>query len=239
MSEYKKERYKAELSHGHILLWLWGTLVVIDTGAEDSIGEFATEEWSVSNSKNTLVSLKKIAECIGEPSLKGLLGMNILGKTNWSLNLETEEFAILEDEPKVEGIEVPIEFFMGLPVIEIEINGNKTKCFLDFGAKLSYLPPSTLIVIKPLRTESDFHPLVGGSWQTAVIAKEVLIGGEALKVESGVLPTDIQFLLGNLTNIPGILGIDLLKQYEVVCLFKSQRKRIVLRRLQEESEVAL
>jgi hypothetical protein len=59
------------------------------------------------------------------------------------------------------GVEIPIGIFMGIPIMEFLVNGQGVKFFLDTGAKRSYLPSDFTNSFEILGVDEDFFPMVG------------------------------------------------------------------------------
>jgi hypothetical protein len=236
------ESFKLELINNHLVAYIFSKLVLIDTGCEDSAGNFTTSTWGTINRPGGVaggtVSLKTISDYVGYP-LDGLLGMGLLETVNFTINLKEERLTIFKNCPKSKGgVEIPLDQFLRVPVIPVCVDGIDFKAFADLGAQISYMPDSLVEGLVPIRVQEDFHPMAG-RFTTPIYRKEIVIGGDRVELEVGVLPSDVALAL-SFSRIPIILGLSLLQQYEATFVFTGKEKRIVLRRFEEkESEEAI
>lgn len=170
--------------------------------------------------------LNEISRHIGLP-IKALIGSDFLENVDVSIDplSETILFATPVDQnlPYYTGfkvpIEVPIEILMGIPaideilidipMIEVSINGQTHKAFLDTGAKLSYISSDLLGGIEAVdRDVEDFFPLLG-KFTTDVYPVDISIAdNHHVKLKCGILPPLLKNAL-NAKEIDIIIGSEL------------------------------
>ena len=111
-----------------------------------------------------------------------------------------------------------IEFLMGIPVIELEINGNPHKFFLDTGASVSYIKEDLVAGKVSIGKKEDFYPIFG-TFETESYEVKASLGGMEFNSEMCVLPKMLKVLL--MDGIDGILGADDLENFTAYMGFKS------------------
>ena len=156
----KEERFKIEMVKGVPLVYMYGNLLLLDTGARCSFGEIYNRLWG--KVKNPVirgpVSVRKIASNIGAPLMSGIIGNDLLKDYNLSLNLKKEELLISTEDLNPEGIELPVRFFHDVPYLRMVVDKKPLNAFFDTGATYFYLPPE--LAEKGVREEKDWAPLV-------------------------------------------------------------------------------
>ena len=210
------EEFKLELFDGHAIIRDDVNVILIDTGSpitihkEKSLG-FCGKEYTCSTSQMGLNS-KELSRLLGM-EVTTLLGVDVMKNYRVLLDYTSEKVVFTEGE--LEGFGERMEFtqFMGIPIIELNVDGNVGRFFLDTGAKLSYLKEALTAKYKAVRTERDFYPNVG-EFEVPVFDIEAKIGDEPLEVSFGTLPKLLQGLL-NMADVDGIIGYDLFRNFKV------------------------
>jgi hypothetical protein len=109
------------------------------------------------------------------------------------------------------GNDLPVEQWMGTPVLEFFTANGKTKALFDTGAKLCYMPRSAAKGLVPANHLQDFHVMTG-PFEADVYEVEVEIAGHPFIANCGVLPESLASIVGKMTGIEWIIGTDLLRQ---------------------------
>ncbi len=190
---------------GHLFLESDGGLWLIDTGAPTSFGSepavtIAREQFRVGSdylglTAETLSSFVAV-ECIG------LLGADILGRLDFILDAPSGRSTISHGELEHGGTAVPLDEFMGIPIVSARISGIDYRMFFDTGAQISYFQHDTLASFPSAGRASDFYPGVG-QFETETHNVDVTLGGVEFTLRCGVL----HGLLGAALMMAGTEGI--------------------------------
>ena len=197
---------------GHIFIELEGDLWLLDTGAPKSFGTncnpaIAGEELTLSKSYLGLTA-ETLSEFVGVPCV-GLLGADVLGRFDQIIDISGGQFTISTTELTHDGRLVPLDEFMGIPIVSAQIGGNDYRMFFDTGAKVSYFQDSDLLAeYPPAGNLTDFFPGIG-QFQTETCQLELTLGDMVFTLRCGQLPG----LLGAsllMADAQGIIGNQLL-----------------------------
>jgi hypothetical protein len=115
---------------------------------------------------------------------------------------------------------------MQIPLIGCTIDGMEYTSFLDTGAKLSYLPSSSVADRKSVGQQTDFYP-GEGTFTTECYDLPTQFGSETITIRYGVLPPNVLFALG-IGGAQGIIGYDFFKEFSVL-LRKGYREMYIAR----------
>ena len=216
--------YKLEIFNGHPIIKEGENIILIDTGAPTTIHssdrlQFNNQAFNVTSSYMGLTT-GYVSELLGM-NITTLMGMDVLSKFKFSLNYKNNIVAFLKTETEDnnskligKGLLVLISTFMGIPIIELEVNNKKLKFFLDTGANISYLPEAITNNMYSKGTESDYYPGFG-KFDTPIYELETKIGNEKFQARYGNLPQLLQMSL-QLGNIDGIIGFDFFNNFNII-----------------------
>ena len=143
--------------------------------------------------------------------LDGLIGMDLLGE--FMLTFVRGELYVDEDVRDVDFLDLTTEVVMGLPVIQMEVNGHRVKMFVDTGAKISYLTPAYLEGCAVEEVLSDFYPLIG-RYTVEVSTLSGHLNGWSVLARFARPPAMVNMTL-MMTGTDGIMGSDLFDSYYV------------------------
>lgn len=189
--------------------------VLIDTGASASFGRGPTV--SLGGRDFRLArdyfgqSIEEIGRLVGG-NFYALLGADILGSFDWELDLEQGSFTVGAAAGQSD-IVLPFTDFMGVPIIEARVDGQRVRLFLDTCAKVSYLEPALLDGRPTAGEQTDFFPGFG-AFTTTVSRLPVKLSMSTLEVDFGRLPQMLGMALG-MANVNGILGAALLNDFRL------------------------
>ena len=107
---------------------------------------------------------------------------------------------------------------MGIPIIELVVNRQLLKFFLDTGAKLSYLSEDFTSGYSSVGIEEDFYPGVG-QFETECYDIPTSLGDIDFVVRYGNLPFMLQMTL-MLGGTDGIIGFDFFNGFKVLINLK-------------------
>jgi hypothetical protein len=208
--------FKIELFKGHPIIESDKDRILIDTGAPATIHISDTLHFCSDNhscSRNYMgLTVQKISDLLGT-EITTLLGTDILSKYKILFDYRNESIVFDKNEIPFNGKEMSLSGFMGIPVIELVIDCQNLKFFLDTGARLSYLSKDITENYKVIGTEEDFYPGVG-MFQTECCEIPTRLNQCEFKVRYGNLPPLLQMTL-TLGGTNGIIGFDFFNHFRV------------------------
>jgi hypothetical protein len=218
------KRFQITLFKGHPIIKDGGNIILIDTGAPSTIHAssnltFYSENYNCSTNYMGL-TVSKISEMLGT-EITTLLGSDVLSNFKILFDYKNEVVEFSKEEINFNGSEISMSNFMGIPIIEMSIDNQKHKFFLDTGAKLSYLSDSLTSNYESIGTDEDFYPGVG-KFQTECFEITTSFGDNNFIVKYGNLPALLQMTL-MLGGTDGIIGFDFFNNFTVVLDLKNNR----------------
>jgi hypothetical protein len=218
------KQFQIALFNGHPIINDGENIILIDTGAPSTIHAsnnltFCSDNYSCSINYMGL-TVSKISEMLGT-EITTLLGADILSNYKILFDYKNEAIGFYKQEISFEGIETAISNFMGIPIIELAIDSQRLKFFLDTGAKLSYLSDSITNNYDSIGTDEDFYPGVG-KFETECFEISTSFGNKNFIVKYGNLPTLLQMTL-MLGGTDGIIGYDFFCNFKVVLDLKNNK----------------
>jgi hypothetical protein len=209
--------FQLQIFKGHPIIQDGENIILIDTGAPSTIHvsehlNFLSEDFSCTSSYMGL-TVSKLSEHLGM-QVTTLLGTDVLSKYKILLDYQNLQVSFSKDEISFEGTEIGITHFMGIPIIELEVNNQPLKFFLDTGAKLSYLSEDFTNGYSSVGNEEDFYPGVG-QFETECFDVSTRIGNSDFIVRYGNLPFMLQMTL-MLGGTDGIIGFDFFNSFRVM-----------------------
>jgi hypothetical protein len=218
------KQFQLQILKGHPIIDDGDNRILIDTGAPSSIHasdrlNFCSESFGCSTSYIGL-TVSKISDMLGT-EITTLLGADILSEYKILLDYKNKAIGFSRQEIYIDGTQVDISNFMGIPIIKLTVDNQELKFFLDTGAKLSYLSDSLTINYESVGTDEDFYPGVG-KFQTECFEIPTVFGDKEFVVKYGNLPTLLQMTL-MLAETDGIIGFDFFNNFKVVLDLKKNR----------------
>lgn len=216
------KQFQITLFKGHPIINDGENIILIDTGAPSTIHAsnkltFYSATYSCSTNYMGL-TVSKISDMLGT-EITTLLGADILSDYKILFDYKNEVVEFNKNEIQFEGTEIAISNFMGIPIIELYIENQKLKFFLDTGAKLSYLSDSITNNYKSIGTDEDFYPGVG-KFETECFEISTNFADKNFLVKYGNLPPLLQMTL-MLGGTDGIIGFDFFNNFKVVLDLKN------------------
>ena len=219
--------YKIHHIKEHLILDVDEGLWVLDTGAPASFGSVAKLEihdqcYDIPSNYMGFDN-KKLSEALGEP-IEGLIGGDILNNYDsyWDLSLNRISFSTEKLEHR--GNTVSLDFFMGIPILKVNLRGRSYNWFFDTGAVISYVTEQVEEWKTPVDEYDDFYPGYG-SFTAEVFEDEITLGSLDMKIKCGVLPSLLGMSLA-IGDCSGILGLSALNQQSF--LYAPRRKKLIL-----------
>lgn len=221
--------FPLRLHDGHLLAVTPTGDWLVDTGAPTTFGRAAPE---LRVGEPTVrpdylgMDADTLSALVGT-ELTGLLGADVLGLHDLLLDIPGGALAFGADADPSGALEVPLRWFMGIPVVEVEAGGGSHTVFFDTGAPLSYLQKVSLEDFPEAGTAEDFYPAFG-RFTTATARVPVAIGGERVTLRCGRLPELLGMSL-MLAGATGIVGTELIVDRKA--MLSPSRDRLLLEAL--------
>ena len=217
-------QFQIQLYKGHPIINDGENRILIDTGAPSTIHSsdslnFCSDIFGCSTNYMGL-TVSKISDMLGT-EITTLLGADILIEYKIFLDYRNQVIEFSKQEIDIDGTQVDISNFMGIPIIKMTVDNQELKFFLDTGAKLSYLSDSLTSSYESVGTDEDFYPGVG-KFQTECFEIPTVFGDTEFVVKYGNLPTLLQMTL-MLGGTDGIIGFDFFNNFKVVLDLKNNR----------------
>lgn len=199
------------LHDGHLFVELGENLWLFDTGAPTSFGDggsvtLAGERFELDGDYMGL-SAATLSGYVGV-QCHGLLGADVLGCFDHLVDCPGGRLSVSREELAHSGHLVPLEEFMGIPIVSTEISGRESRMFFDTGAQVSYWQDNSLPGYPAAGRIPDFYPGVG-AFETDTYQVPVSLENIDFTVRCGRLPA----LLGAtlmMAGTNGILGNEIL-----------------------------
>jgi hypothetical protein len=189
----------------HLFIMIHGNKWLIDTGSPVSFGEedslsICNEVFKIENTYGAL-NAEEISSHIGL-IVRGLIGVDILNRFDTLFSINKYEVAFSKDRINLEGDILPIDSFMGIPTIKVNILDTEYTMFFDTGAQISYFQSPLLKDFPSNGTIKDFYPGIG-EFETEIYLLDIDIGLSKYKLVCGSLPT----LLSETLMMASVQGI--------------------------------
>jgi len=207
--------YELNLENGHLIATVGRHRLLLDTGSPTSFGnideiEIAGERFHLGEDYMGLdvSGLKEMAEV----TCDGLLGMDILGHFDHRFDLFEKKWTVAETLT-LDGEKIGIDIFMGVPICEVTVEGNRFRLFFDTGASIGYLLDDLLDRVPSDGTIRDFYPGFG-TFETPVHPLDVEMGGSRIFLAFGKLP-DLLGATLKMAGVDGILGNEIIRSKQI------------------------
>ncbi len=220
--------FKLTLFKGHPIITENENSILIDTGSPSTI-HTTNQLTFISDNYNAYtnyvgLTADKLSDMVGM-NITTLLGADILSKYKILLDYKNLEVIFSKNEIECEGQTISITSFLGIPIIELELEGRKIKCFLDTGARLSYLTNGLTSGHQSIGTDEDFYP-GAGNFTTECYTIDTTFGNETFTVKYGNLPTLWEMTL-RLSGTNGIIGFDFFNTFKILLDLGNNKIRFV------------
>lgn len=231
MSEQGVEGTRFAMSYfcGHMVAAIDGGLWVLDTGSPASFGRqpmlrIAGDSIPVASAYMGL-DADTLSRLIGG-EVAGLVGTDVLNRFDVVFDARPEcmQLHCHAEELELAGKVLPLDSVLGVPLVQVRIDGELHSMFFDTGASISYFQGDGLDQHPSLGVVSDFYPGVG-SFQTGTWRLPVQVGEQALSLRAGQLPGLLGMTLA-LAGAAGIVGNELCAGRRVG--YFARRARLVL-----------
>jgi hypothetical protein len=224
------EEYPIQIIDNLIIAIIKQKKVLIDTGSPYSLAD-GRPFFFLSNQYNFPISfmgldISQLNQFIST-EIDVLLGGDVLSKVFFIIDCKKRVIQISFTRLRFEGVIVPVDLFMNIPIIESRVGNQTIKAFLDTGARLSYLDSEILRNYDSIGNASDFYPGIG-QFSTSIYEIPIMFADNTLKITFGELPKLLQKKLME-AGTKSILGNELFKYYKIYFCF--QNRKIILKSL--------
>lgn len=215
------------IRQGHLLIrGGHGRLALLDTGSPVSIGR-GSEYRVAGQSWNPPTSMQAILDTAGSHigrRVEWLLGHDFFAANRVLIDWPARQVRVLERyHPTAEGISIPMELVMGVPVVTGHSSRGTVRAVIDSGAALSYVPADIVAGLTPTGKRTDFYPGFG-EFETDVWRVRAEVGGRRLTTSAGVLPPTLQMMFGLLLGSDGwIIGSDFFRGRKIEIDYAGER----------------
>jgi len=217
--------FRLTLFDSHAIIGDSKNSILIDTGAPSTIHSsdslfFCDENYSCSTNYAG-ITVEKLSELLGM-KITTLLGVDILSNYNVTLDYKGNVAKFCKRNNVIfDGKEYSLSSINGIPIIELEIEQQPVKLFLDTGAKISYLPKEYTSSFETVGIEQDFHPSFG-IFQTECFDIKATFGNNQFNVKFGNLPDSLQTTL-MVSGVSGIIGYDFFNNFKILLDLKNNK----------------
>jgi len=218
------KQFQLEIFKGHPIILEGEHRILIDTGAPSTIhrsGEiqFCGDDYDCTVNYMGL-KISNISELLGM-EITTLLGADILSEYKILFDYANKVVTFSKEDLNFVGKTLDIIVFMGIPILQMSVNNQELKFFLDTGARLSFLSSDITRNYKCVGTEDDFYPGVG-PFQTDCFEVPTVFDGQLHLFKFGNLPDLLQMTL-MLGGTHGIVGYDFFSQYQVLLDIRNRK----------------
>jgi hypothetical protein len=209
--------FSLTLFDGHPIIEDSSNIILLDTGAPTTIHIADRIEFMGDMHKATTdymgLTTDSLSELLGT-RISTLLAADIIGRYKVLFDYTGRSVTFGENDFEFHGETIHVRNVMGIPIVELSTPSGTAKCFLDSGAKLSYLDETFTGNLVSEGTEEDFYPGVG-KFETKTYKIPTKIGQEQFTARYGNLPMLLQMSLA-LTGAAGVIGFDLFNNFSVM-----------------------
>lgn len=209
--------FKLTCFDNHAIINSEDDVILIDTGSPATIHKsnniiFLGQSFDTSTDLMGMTN-ETISELLGM-HVTTLLGTDILRNFKMLFDYRNAEVRFSRNDFDFSGQISPINTIMGVPLVELEVAGNKVNCALDTGAKISYLASTLTTSYTSVGKERDFYPGLG-NFETECYNIDTALGEEHFLVKYGNLPGVLEMAL-MMTGMKGVIGSDLFRNFKVL-----------------------
>ena len=215
--------HRLTIARNHLLAELTNGFALIDTGSPVSYGGGRRLEIGDSPSEppvGPVALLHEISREVGV-EVEWLIGNDILGTWVVMLDWPGREIHFQRAANEAVGTTIRVDLRLGIPQLDISVEGRTVRAVLDSGAQLSYADREVATRHSPVGVVEDFYPVLG-RFETRVYRFAVTVQGREIDAQWGILPDRLRHLLP-LAGARWILGVDFFKDRRIVLDFARGR----------------
>lgn len=171
-------QYEIAIEDGHLLVLVDGQRALFDTGSPQSIGEghveFCGRSYALAGSTwaGTIDSLRELAGL----DFDMLIGGDLLAGHVVDIGPHGRSLTIDGPAPSNGFESISLELVMNLPIVGIEVAGQRVSAALDTGARISFAHANLLAGRPRIGEREDFYPGLG-RFTAGLHRSELQLGG--------------------------------------------------------------
>ncbi|MEI7485547.1 MAG: hypothetical protein WCK13_12630 [Ignavibacteriota bacterium] len=212
---------------GHLFTTIDSYDWLLDTGAPASFGKVSqlSVENKIYNFPESYMGLtaSALSEYVGH-STAGIIGADVLNNFDTLFDVPDGIVTFSELPLSLNGTVINTEEFMGIPIIDVKIDGINRRMFFDSGAQTSYFQDDSLANFPVAGTITDFFPGIG-QFQTETYHVDINIAERIFTLRCGFLPGLLGMTL-MMADTEGIIGSEILRNNKAG--YFSRRKQLVI-----------
>ncbi len=226
--------YPLHLHGGHLYVelqgqkWLWDTGTAISYGSVASVTiaerTFAVKPIMTNKPGKSIISVPKLVQFLGIPCA-GLLGMDIIGEFDWSLNAAKHTCTATTEPLVLRDRTIALTNETGQLAVQARVRDRSYRLRLDSGFQLTFLESPSIETFPSAGKGRDYHVyFVGGWFQTDTFHVPMQLGAEfaADNLRTGRLPACLRKEILPET-FEGILGAEFFGQHYLAFAPRQQR----------------
>jgi hypothetical protein len=200
-------RFPLQIQQGHMFIRIDDETMLLDTGAPNSFcsssqltlggQQFLLRDNYLGLTPDTLSNYVGI-------NTTGLIGADVLGVFDLIIDAPGSTVTLSTEKLKCAGHPVPLDSFMGIPIIFAIIGSATYRMFFDTGAQISYLQDDSLTDYPLAGQVKDFYPGLG-QFVTETHTVDLKVGECTFSLRCGRLP-DLLGMTLMMAGTQGILG---------------------------------
>jgi hypothetical protein len=192
---------------GHLLFTVEGRVWILDTGSPASFGTACDlivdgRAYPVAGSYMGLDGAALSA--LAEVEVCGLIGVDILNQLDVVLDCPGGSLLASHTELAAQGEMLPLTKFMGVPLLQAQLDGEMYTMFFDTGASIGYFQMHGLDRHAPLGVARDYYPGMG-HFETETWRLPMRLAGLDIPMRCGRLPDPLVPML-IMASASGIVG---------------------------------
>jgi len=209
---FKKYTYPLLFEKKHLFLVLNDQKWLIDTGSPASFGD--SETLNICNQifdlgdNYGILNTQELSSHIGL-DIVGLIGVDILNSFDILFNMKKYYISFSETSLALDGEHIPIDSFMGIPIILISINRTDRRMYFDTGAQISYFQDKLLKDFPSNGRITDFYHGIG-NFGTETYLLDMRIAKMDHTVVCGSLPDMLSETL-MMASVDGIISNEVME----------------------------
>lgn len=208
--------FSINLFDSHLIIQDGTNTILVDTGSPATIHtqndfHFLGRDFTATTNMGGQ-TIESISQLLGM-QITTLMGYDILRNYKLLIDYQNEQITFSETDIPFEGTALPLDNLAGIPIINLNIDNQNVRMFIDTGAKLSYISNAFTNSNTSIGTATDFHPM-NGHYTTPVFEVATGIGEASFIVKYGNLPPALQPVLQH-ANTKGVIGSDLFYNFKV------------------------
>ena len=208
--------YTLELQRDHLLLRSPEGYWIVDTGSPQSFGDHRTVNLAnkvFEVSPNLMGLDAKMLSDLSGICVQGLIGTDILNEFDILFDVPAGQMTFGDLPLNTEGKTFPIDFVMGVPTANIQIQSRDVAMVFDTGATFSYWQAPELDSFSEKEVRKDYFPGIG-EFEVKTFHVPVTLGSLEFQLECGRLPEMLGLTL-SLIGVEGILGNEFFREIKL------------------------